>query len=231
MREKAEISLRRIGEVHTPFKSKFGIPHQSGLAGAAGGRIVFEREFAAPDWVRGLEGFSHIWVIWGISETNAGISATVRPPKLGGNRRIGVFASRSPFRPNGIALSCVRLLKVEHTEHEGPVLHIAGADMLDKSPVYDIKPYVPADCHPEAEVSFASLPEKNLLVSDPGRVLCSLPEDTAKALRQLLSLDPRPAYHKDPERVYAMKYEDLELHFTVSDDCVTVLRISAPRRP
>lgn len=214
------ITLRRIGRIHTAFTEKFGIPRQSGLAPAAEGKVVLEGTWSSEDCVRGLADFSHIWILWGFSEAGCA-SATVRPPKLGGNRRVGVFATRSPFRPNPIALSLVRLAGIEKRNDSLQIL-FSGADMLDGSPVYDIKPYVPADCCPDARTGFAAGSEERLPVLDSDGRLSSLPEGCREAVQQLLSLDPRPAYHNDPERVYGMQYAGFDVRFQVSDGSIVV---------
>lgn len=218
--------LRPIGYIETGFQDKFGVPRQSGLADAAHGRIVFREDLRDPNCTRGLETYSYIWVLWGFSKAGA-FSPTVRPPRLGGNRRIGVFATRSPFRPNPIALSSVRMLSVEVTETDGPVITFAGADMVDNSPVYDIKPYIPADIHPEAETGFASIPQRLLAVADPDGFLDALPDHVAEAVRQALALDPRPAYHDSPHRVYGMTYAGCDVRFRVEE---TVLHIVDMRK-
>jgi tRNA-Thr(GGU) m(6)t(6)A37 methyltransferase TsaA len=193
------------------------------------GEIVFEPEYRSTEAVRGLEEYSHIWVIWEFSENiREGWSPTVRPPRLGGNVRMGVFATRSPFRPNPIGLSCLALEGVELTDDRGPVLKVRGADMLDGTPVFDIKPYVPyADSIPDARGGFAqSAPEAALQVSIPDNARGELPEDKLDALRQILACDPRPPYQKDPERVYGLTFAGRTVKFTVLDNKLTVLDIS-----
>ena len=221
--------MKIIAKIRTPFHEKFGIPRQSGLANVPG-RIVFEKAYRNPDALRGIEGFSHLWLIFSFSESvREDFSPTVRPPRLGGNRRMGVFATRSPFRPNAIGLSCVRLLKVEQTD-DGPVLHVLGADLLDGTPIFDIKPYLPlADSHPEATGGFAEdVKDYALLVKfsedDEKRIA---PEDLF-VIREILAEDPRPSYQSDPERIYHMDYAQYSLSFTVREGelLVTEVRIN-----
>lgn len=219
----AELSC--IGKIHTDFPQKFGIPRQSGLIAELKGTVVFEPEYRNPDMLRGLEGFSHIWLIWSFSKSiRAGWSPTVRPPRLGGNQRMGVFATRSPFRPNPIGLSSVMLDRVElHTE-QGPMLHVSGVDLMDGTPIFDIKPYVPyADSHPEATGGFAALVKERLLtVECPPCYLVKVPEQSRKALLAVLAHDPRPAYQADPERVYGMEFAGVNVRFRVQGDVLTV---------
>lgn len=216
--------MKIIARIHTPFNTKFGIPRQSGVAAEVKGEIVFEPEYREPEAVRGLEGFSHIWLIWCFSESVTDKwSPTVRPPRLGGNVRMGVFATRSPFRPNPIGLSSVELEKIELTSDRGPVLHVRGADLMDGTPIFDIKPYVAyADSHPDALSGFlGAVTFKKLRVTLPDGVSEPLPE----GLIDVLSNDPRPRYHDDPERVYGMQYAGHEVKFRVSGDELTVLSI------
>ena len=224
---------KTIARVHSDFDEKFGIPRQSGLVEALEAEIVFEPEFRSPEAVRGLEAFSHIWLIWVFSRSaREGWSPTVRPPRLGGNRRMGVFATRSPFRPNPIGLSCVRLLEVVPNTPRGPVLRVAGADLLDGTPILDIKPYVPyADSHPEALGGFASVPKTaSLAVEIPPALLERIPAGKRTALLGVLAQDPRPPYQDDPERVYGMAFGGLEIRFQVREDKLTVCE-AAPRGP
>lgn len=210
-----------IARIQTDFKTKFGIPRQSGLVQEVEGKIVFEPDYRNPDAVRGLGDFTHIWLIWQFSEAvREQWSPTVRPPRLGGNKRMGVFATRSPFRPNAIGLSCVRLEKVEYTQNDGPVLYVSGVDLMDGTPIYDIKPYLPyADCHPEAVGGFASTPkEATLQVVDPNNLLSNVCEEKRKALVGILSQDPRPTYQNDPKRVYGMCFGGYEVKFRVVDN-------------
>ena len=223
-----EQSIRPIGHIHTDFKEKFGIPRQSGRVDALRGRIVFLPEFRNPDALRGIEGFSHLWLIFDFSLAHRdGWSPTVRPPRLGGNTRIGVFASRSPFRPNPIGLSSVRLVAVEHTEHEGDVLVVSGADLLDGTPIFDIKPYLPfSDSHPDAVGGYADgVKDHRLAVDFPDRLLRAIPEDKREALCACLAEDPRPSYQDDPTRVYSMRFATFDVHFTVREGHLTVTAV------
>lgn len=216
--------MKIIARIHTPFKTKFGIPCQSGIAAGVKGTIVFEPEYRSADAVRGLEGFSHIWLIWCFSEAASGKwSPTVRPPRLGGNVRMGVFATRSPFRPNPIGLSSVELERIEYTEL-GPVLHVSGADLMDGTPIFDIKPYVAyADAHPGAKSGFTDTVQfEKLRVELPDGLAEALPEGLAEVLEN----DPRPRYHDDPERVYGMEYGGKELKFRVSGDTLYVISLT-----
>lgn len=220
--------LITIARMVSGFREKFGIPRQSGRVSGLRGKIVFEPEYRNPEALRGLEGFSHIWLLWGFSEAQGRQwSPTVRPPKLGGNRRMGVFATRSPFRPNAIGLSCVEIERMELETPEGPVLHVLGADLMDGTPVYDIKPYLPqADCRPEAAAGFAGAAEQPALqVYIPKELLSLLPAGEWEILRQLLAEDPRPGYQQDPERVYGMRYGNVNVKFTVSRDMLTVVEL------
>ena len=211
-------SMRVIARIHSDFSSKFGVPRQSGLVDALESTIVFEPEFRNPDALRGLEGFSHLWLVWvfdqAIRET---WSPTVRPPRLGGNQRMGVFATRSPFRPNPIALSSVKLAGIEQTSEFGTVLKIRGADLMDGTPILDIKPYIPyADSHPDAVGGFASAPAgETLKVHIPPELMALVPENRREALRGVLAQDPRPHYQDDPERVYGFGFAGLEVKFSV----------------
>ena len=214
-----------IARIRNDFSEKFGIPRQSGLVRGTRSAIVFEPAYRNPDALRGIEGFSHLWLIWAFSKAERdGWSPTVRPPRLGGNTRMGVFATRSPFRPNAIGLSCVELLGVELHTPQGPVLTVGGADLLDGTPIYDIKPYLPhADCHPEATGGFAA--EKAgyaLSVSCPPALLARIPEDRRGVILELLAQDPRPSYQSDPQRVYGMTYGGCNVRFTVADGVLTV---------
>ncbi len=218
-------TLVTIGKIYTDFPDKFGIPRQSGLIESLEARIIFEPEFRVPEAFRGLEGFSHIWLLWGFSETEKKRwYPTVRPPRLGGNRRMGVFATRSPFRPNAVGLSCVRLDHIEFGTKDGPVLHVLGADLMDQTPIYDIKPYLPiTDCRQEAESGFAEQTrEYSLQVEFPEELLANIEERHRESLISILSHDPRPSYQKDAERVYGMRFADYEIRFTVSDGILTV---------
>jgi tRNA-Thr(GGU) m(6)t(6)A37 methyltransferase TsaA len=223
-----DFSVRPVAYIHTDFATKFGVPRQSGLVEDLRAQIVFCPEYREPEAVRGLEDFSHIWLIWQFSQALRDTwSPTVRPPRLGGNQRVGVFASRSPFRPNGLGLSCVRLLSVQpHTPH-GPVLTVAGADLMDGTPIFDIKPYVPyADAHPEAKGGFVDqVARRTLAVRCPPELLDRVPEEKRGALLGVLAQDPRPSYQQDPQRVYGMTFASLEVRFTVDNDVLTVREI------
>ena len=221
------MELKIIARIKTDFKEKFGIPRQSGIAKTIG-RIVFEPEYRAREALRGIEGFSHLWLLWCFSEAEReGWSPTVRPPRLGGNRRMGVFATRSPYRPNPIGLSSVRLLSVEETKSEGLILTIEGADLLDGTPIYDIKPYLAfTDSHPDAIGGFADGVRKyGLKVSFSSHLLEQIPEKKRDALITILENDPRPSYKEDGEWEYGMKYGDADVFFKVSGGTLTVTRI------
>ena len=220
--------VKPIAHIQSDFSSKFGIPRQSGLVDALEAAVVFEEPYRNPDALRGLEGFSHIWLIWAFHQSQRPEwSPTVRPPRLGGNQRVGVFASRSPFRPNPIGLSSVRLDHIAYTDALGPVLHVRGADLVDGTPILDIKPYLPyGDCHPEATGGFASEPARPTLeVEIPPALLDQLPPDRREALRDVLALDPRPRYQQDPDRVYGFLFAGQEVRFTVDGDRLQVVDI------
>jgi tRNA (adenine37-N6)-methyltransferase len=222
-------AMRVIAHIHTDFASKFGIPRQSGLVEALEGTIAFEPEYRDPEALRGLEGFSHIWLIWKFSETaRESWSPTVRPPRLGGSERMGVFATRSPFRPNPIGLSCVRLLGVQPRSEQGPLLRVGGADLMDGTPIYDIKPYLPyADSRPDALGGFASSrPEAALAVDFPGRLLELIPEESREALIGVLAQDPRPSYQDDPERVYGFEFGKFNIKFSVNGASLSVREVT-----
>ena len=217
-----------IARVYTDFPEKFGIPRQSGLVDALEARVVFEPAYRSPEALRGLEGFSHIWLIWQFSQSvREKWSPTVRPPRLGGNVRMGVFATRAPFRPNPIGLSCVRLEGIDYGGKDGPVLRVRGADMLNGTPVYDIKPYLPfVDSHPEATGGFAGPVRKHALrVEFPEALLQAVPERAREALVALLSQDPRPSYQHDPERLYGLPFAGVNVRFTVDGDTLTVREV------
>ena len=221
-------AMKVIARMHSDFPEKFGIPRQSGIVESLEAKIVFEPEFRVMDAVRGLEDFSHIWLIWEFSEAVRDTwSPTVRPPRLGGNVRMGVFATRSPFRPNPIGLSCVKLLKVEQDEALGPVLTVAGADLMDGTPIYDIKPYIPyADCHPEAVGGFTTKVDmKPLTVDFPAELLAKVPQEKRDALIGVLEQDPRPRYQKDPGRIYGLSFAGLEVKFSVEAQTLTVKEV------
>ena len=221
-----QLTMHIIANIHSDFPTKFGIPRQSGLVEELTAKIVFTPDYRAPEAVRGLEDFSHIWLIWQFSKAvREHWSPTVRPPRLGGNTRMGVFATRSPFRPNAIGLSCVRLLKVEPNTPEGPVLTVAGADLMDGTPILDIKPYIPyADCQPEATGGFTDTSGDFLLkVEFPPELLSMVPEDRREALIGVLRHDPRPSYQRKPERVYGMEFAGWNIRFRVEGDILLVV--------
>ena len=223
-----QTTIQAIARMHSDFSSKFGIPRQSGLVQELRSTIVFEPEFRNPDALRGIEEFSHLWLIWQFSEAvRQGWSATVRPPRLGGNTRMGVFATRSPFRPNNLALSSVTLLGVEQTKNYGTVLHVGGADLMDGTPIFDIKPYIPyGDCHPDAVGGFTDRAGEFLLnVEFPQQLLEMLPEDKRDAAIGVLSHAPRPSYQRNPERVYGLPFAGVDIRFTVKENVLTVQEI------
>lgn len=217
-----------IARIHSDFPTKFGIPRQSGLTGALLSKIVFEPAYRNPDFLRGIDSWSHLWLIWHFDRIEDGkFSPTVAPPKLGGKTRVGVFATRSPFRPNPIGLSCVKLVEVNLHTKDGPVLYVAGADLADRTPIYDIKPYLPyADCHPDAAGGFTVQTQQHRLrVECPEPLWSRIPADQREGLIGVLEQDPRPSYQHDPGRVYGMAFGRLEVHFTVEDDVLTVTGI------
>ena len=223
-----QLTMHIIANIHSDFPTKFGIPRQSGLVEELTAKIVFTPDYRVPEAVRGLEDFSHIWLIWQFSKAvREHWSPTVRPPRLGGNTRMGVFATRSPFRPNAIGLSCVRLLKVEPNTPEGPVLTVAGADLMDGTPILDIKPYIPyADCQPEATGGFTDTAGDFLLkVEFPPELLSKVPEDRREALIGVLRHDPRPSYQRKPERVYGMEFAGVNVRFRVEGEVLTVIEV------
>ena len=222
------VNIQIIARMHSDFSTKFGIPRQSGLVEELRSTIVFEPEFRNPDALRGIEDFSHLWIIWQFSEAvRTGWSPTVRPPRLGGNTRMGVFATRSPFRPNNLGLSSVKLLGVEHTAEHGTVLHVGGADLMDGTPIFDIKPYIPyGDCHPEATGGFTDKAGQFLLqVEFPPVLLEKLPKDKRPAAIGVLSHDPRPSYQRDPERIYGLDFAGYNIRFQVRGEILTVLDV------
>ena len=223
---KAEIQA--IARMKSDFPTKFGIPRQSGLVEELRSTIVFEPEFRNPNALRGIEGYSHLWLIWQFSEAvRQDWSPTVRPPRLGGNTRMGVFATRSPFRPNSLGLSCVRLLEVEETREFGTVLHVGGADLMDGTPIFDIKPYIPyGDAHPDALGGFTDHANAYLLtVHIPEALLNQVPLDKRQALLGVLSHDPRPSYQRDPQRTYGLPFAGFDVRFQVVDQRLTVVDI------
>lgn len=220
--------IKPIAYIRTDFSSKFGVPRQSGLVGELVSTIIFEPEYRNADAIRGLETFSHIWVIWGFSEAKYTGSLTVRPPRLGGNSRMGVFATRSPFRPNSMGLSSLRLLSIEKTEESGEVLRVSGADMMDMTPIYDIKPYLPyTDIHEDARGGYAELVRgKRIEVSFPDELLEKLPEEKRGAAIDVLSQDPRPGYQDDESREYGFGFGGYEIEFTVKEGVLRVFRVT-----
>lgn len=221
--------LKVIARIHNDFTSKFGIPRQSGILNKMESRIVFEHEYADINAVRGLEEFSHIWVLWNFSENQSGKwSPTVRPPRLGGNKRVGVFATRSPFRPNNIGMSSLRLVRIEHTGEKGPVLVVTGADMMNNTPIYDIKPFIPySDNHLDAAGSFSDEAKDyrlNVEISD--EIKSCIPHEKYDILLEILAQDPRPAYHQDENRIYAFEFAYLHIEFRVSQMTLQVISIS-----
>ena len=222
--------MKTIARIHTDFPTKFGIPRQSGIVASLQGKIVFEPEYRNAEAVRGLEDFSHIWLLWEFSEAvRNSWSPTVRPPRLGGNVRKGVFATRSPFRPNPIGLSSVRLEKVDIDPQLGPVLYVSGADLMDGTPIYDIKPYIAyTDSHPDAVSGFATTPADYLLDVDfPEELLQQVPEKQRESLIEVLAHDPRPQYQDDPNRVYGMAFGGMEVKFKVEGCRLAVVQIEA----
>ena len=223
------MQISPIAYIHTEFSEKFGVPRQSGLAGSLRGTIVFEPEYRNPDAVRGLEGFSHLWLIWGFSANRHDEwQPTVRPPRMGGNDRMGVFATRSPYRPNQLGLSCVEIEGVDMDCSDAPKIYVRGADLMDGTPVYDIKPYIRyADSRPDAVCGYVdTLDERHLEVEIPQGVAMALnDEKLLDALKETLSLDPRPSYHKDPSREYGLSFSGFNVRFKVSDGVLTVISI------
>lgn len=220
--------IQPIAYMQSDFGGKFGIPRQSGLVDALRSTIVFQPEYRNADALRGIEGFSHLWIIWQFSQAvGKEWSPTVRPPRLGGNTRMGVFATRSPFRPNNLGLSCVTLLGVERTEDLGTVLHVGGADLLDGTPIFDIKPYISyCDCHPDALGGFTQEAGDYLLQVDfPAELLGVLPEEKRDAAVGVLSHDPRPSYQQQPGRVYGMTFAGCNIRFTVEDGVLHVVSV------
>ena len=223
-----EISMKVIARMRSDFPTKFGIPRQSGLVRELRSTVIFEPEFRNPDALKGIDGYSHLWLIWQFSEAvRQDWSPTVRPPRLGGNTRMGVFATRSPFRPNNLGLSSVQLLGVEHTAKYGTVLHVAGADLMDGTPIFDIKPYIPySDCHTDATGGFTDTAEDFILqVNFPTSLLQILPEEKREAAVAVLSHDPRPSYQRKPDRIYGFSFAGYDIRFTVSDTTLTVCEV------
>ena len=224
-----DVNIRVIARMHSDFATKFGIPRQSGLVEELRSTIVFEPEFRNPDALRGIEDFSHLWIIWQFSEAvRQGWSPTVRPPRLGGNARMGVFATRSPFRPNNLGLSSVKLLGVEQTKEFGTVLHVGGADLMDGTPIFDIKPYIPyGDCHTDATGGFTDHAGDFLLKVDfPEDLLNKLPVNKQDAAIKVLSHDPRPSYQRKPDRIYGLTFAGYDIRFRVQEDILTVVEVT-----
>ena len=221
-------TVKPIAHIKSDFSSKFGIPRQSGLVDELEAKIIFEPQYRIPEAFRGLEGYSHLWILWQFSEcAGKEWSPTVRPPRLGGNKRMGVFASRSPFRPNSIGLSCVKLVSIDETEENGIILTVSGADLLDGTPIIDIKPYLPyVDSHPEASGGFA-LQEKegSLEVEFPQELLATIPKNKQEALIAVLRQDPRPQYQNDPERIYGLEFAGYDVRFKINGNLLTVVEI------
>ena len=224
--------MKKIAVIKTDFPTKFGLPRQSGLVEEIKGKIIFEKAYRKEEAFRGIEDFSHIWLIWETSETTGKEwSPTVRPPLLGGNKKMGVFATRSPFRPNPIGLSCVKLDRVEQTKSHGTVLYVSGVDIMDNTPIYDIKPYlVYADSHPDAKSGFTeNLAERKIEVLIDNTLLDRVPIDKREELLGVLSSDPRPSYIEDGDRVYGFLFSDLEIKFKVKDNKLDVIEIIKPQ--
>ena len=223
-----DVTIRPVARMKSDFPTKFGIPRQSGLVDQLRSYIVFAPEFRNDDALRGIEGYSHLWLIWQFSEAvRTGWSPTVRPPRLGGNTRMGVFATRSPFRPNNLGLSCVTLLGIEHTQEYGTVLLVGGADLMDGTPIFDIKPYIPySDSHPQAIGGFTDNAEEYLLQVDfPEALLSRLPEEKRVAAVAVLTHDPRPSYQRKPGRIYGLTFAGFDIRFTVEDPVLTVVDV------
>jgi tRNA-Thr(GGU) m(6)t(6)A37 methyltransferase TsaA len=223
-----EITMRVIARMKSDFNTKFGIPRQSSLVPSLVSTIIFEPEFRNSDALRGLEDFSHLWIIWQFSEAvRSDWSPTVRPPRLGGNQRMGVFATRSPFRPNAIGLSSVKIVAIETTAQYGTVIHVAGADLMDGTPILDIKPYIPyTDCHDDASGGFTERAGDFILkVQFPDCLLVKVPEEKRQALIDVLSHDPRPSYQSDSDRVYGLNFAGRDIRFSIKDSVLTVLEV------
>ncbi len=221
------MNIHPIAYFRSPFSSKFGIPKQSGLVEELEGRIVFAPEYRNADYIRGLQGFDYIWLIWEFSDNrHPSKSPVVRPPVLGGNERVGVFATRSPFRPNALGLSSVRIQRIEQDSTSGPVIHVLGADLMDGTPIYDIKPYIVyADCHPDARSGFVdsrSWPKLEVVI--PEEIAKNYQPERLSVLRKILELDPRPHYQKDPHRIYGMPFDGTDVRFFVENGVLTVIR-------
>ena len=223
------VNIQIIARMKSDFPTKFGIPRQSGLVEDLQSTIIFEPEFRNPDALRGIEDYSHLWLIWQFSEAvRQDWSPTVRPPRLGGNTRMGVFATRSPFRPNSIGMSCVKLIGLEHTENHGTVIHVSGGDLMDGTPIFDIKPYIPySDCKKEAVGGFTENADEYLLnVNFPADLLEMIPEDKRKALIGVLSHDPRPSYQQISDRIYGLSFAGYDIRFSVIDTSLIVKEVN-----
>lgn len=223
------VKIQAIAKMRSDFPTKFGIPRQSGLVKELTSTIVFEPAFRNNDALRGIDGYSHLWIIWQFSEAvRQEWSPTVRPPRLGGNTRMGVFATRSPFRPNNLGLSCVELIGIECTEHEGTVIHVAGADLLDGTPIFDIKPYIPySDSFPEAIGGFTDTADEFILhVEFPEHLLNLIPEQKRQAAIGVLSHDPRPSYQRKPDRIYGLSFAGYDIRFVVNDKALIVCDVT-----
>ena len=223
----SSVTISPIAHIHTDFPEKFGIPRQVNLVRSLRATIVFEEEYRDANAVRGLEGFSHLWIIWGFSDNKkTDWTPTIRPPRLGGNERVGVFASRSPYRPNPLGLSAVKIISIRKTDDQGTVIDVEGADMMDGTPIYDIKPYLPyTDCHPEASDGYAVSRREMLQVDFPAPLLERIPTDKQAALISILEQDPRGAYEKKPGFVYGLNFSNYDIRFTVAGATLTVLDV------
>ena len=224
------VTIQVIARMHSDFPTKFGIPRQSGLVDSLRSSIVFEPEFRNADALRGLDGFSHLWIIWQFSEAvRQEWSPTVRPPRLGGNTRMGVFATRSPFRPNNLGLSSVKILGLEQTAEHGMVIHVSGADLMNGTPIFDIKPYIPySDCHADAVGGFTDAAEDFILSVDfPASLLEKLPQSKREAAIGVLSHDPRPSYQRKPDRIYGLTFAGFDIRFTVIENTLYVKEVTA----
>ena len=224
-----ETTIKIIAHIQSDFPTKFGIPRQSGLVESLKARIVFEPEYRNVDALRGMEEYSHLWLIWEFSEAKReSWSPTVRPPRLGGNKRMGVFATRSPYRPNPIGLSCVKLENIDYTTENGPIIIVSGGDLLDGTPIYDIKPYLPfVDSQPEALGGFAdTVKDDQLTVQCSEELMRHIPEQHRQAIMDILAQDPRPHYQQDPNRIYGMEFADMEIKFRVEEKTLTICEIN-----
>ncbi|MBQ7374259.1 MAG: tRNA (N6-threonylcarbamoyladenosine(37)-N6)-methyltransferase TrmO [Clostridia bacterium] len=220
------MEIKKIATIYTSFKEKFGIPRQSGRGKNLLGKIVFEPEFRNADALRGIDGFSHLWLIFDFSQNHReGFSPTIRPPRLGGNKRVGVFASRSPFRPNNLGLSSVRLIKIEKSKEDGTVLIVDGVDILDGTPIYDVKPYLLSDIHNDAKVGYSDI-EHKLSVNYKEDIFLGIETSVKESIISCIEEDPRPSYQDDEERVYKMKFSDYEIWFKVKDSVATIVKIT-----